>query len=215
MTAFIFDLDGTLADSVPFISKNMHKTLEALGIDAKDEDIRTYIGIPLVSTGEHFMGRGRGDEFIAAYNANCAASQYDFQGFSGIKEMLAELQDNGAKLAVATSKLEKPAYNTLKAIGLLPYFSVVVHCEMGCGYKPSPGPALRAIAELGSAPDASWFIGDSIHDVACGKSAHIHAVGVTWGANTKAQLEALHPDAICDSVPELHALLLKILRENG
>lgn len=212
MTAFIFDLDGTLADTVPYILKNIRQTLDKLGVTASDEEISNYIGIPMVSTGEHYLGKDRAKEYISAYYAACEANPPELVAFPGLLEMFEELQKHGAKLAVATSKLEKPAYDTLEAIGLLPYFSVVVHCELGCGYKPSPEPALRAMADLQSLPEDSWFIGDSIHDIACAKGAHMHAVAVTWGAASKEQLAAAHPDFICDSVAELRALLMRILR---
>ena len=213
MTAFIFDLDGTLANTIPIIRRVAKITSEQYGLPAKETDIDRYIGVPLIITGEDVLGPGRGEEYAQAYARNYQQHKADLQAFPGIIDMLRQLQEAGAQLAIATSKREKPAHETLELIGAAPYFDVVINCESGCGYKPAAGPALRAMHELGSSPAHSWFIGDSLHDIACGQAAGIGTIGVTWGITAPGGFAAVSPTYSCDSVAQLNELLLLLHRQ--
>ena len=189
MAAFIFDLDGTLANTIPIIRRVARITSEQYGIPTTDEDIDRYIGVPLIVTGEEVLGKGRGEEYTLAYAKNYQAHKSELQAFPGIVPMLQALAEAGAKMAIATSKREKPAHETLELIGAAPYFDIVLNSESGCGYKPAAGPALKAMELLGSKPEESWFIGDSLHDIACGQAAGIGTIGVTWGIIPKGGFE--------------------------
>ena len=210
MATFIFDLDGTLADTVPIIRRVARITSEQYGIPTSDEDIDRYIGVPLIVTGEEVLGKGRGEEYTLAYAKNYQAHKSELQAFPGIVEMIQKLDKEGAKLAIATSKREKPAHETLKLIGIAPYFQVILNSESGCGYKPAAGPALKAMELLGSSPEESWFIGDSLHDIACGQAAGIGTIGVTWGIIPPGGFDIIKPTYICDQVSELSDLLLRL-----
>lgn len=210
MTSFIFDLDGTLADTIPLIKQTTSQALARFGLSAGDAEIASFIGIPLVVVGEHFLGPERKEDYMQAFFEYYHQHNKEIQAFPGLKDMLAQLQAGGAKLAIATSKRRIPAYETLEIIGLLQFFPVVVHSECNCGFKPGPGPVERAIADLAGDPAHSWFIGDSVHDIASAKAAGISSVGVTWGVTTKGELAEAKPDYLCDEVGELHQLLLRL-----
>ena len=66
MATFIFDLDGTLANTIPIIRRVAKITSEQYGIPTSDEDIDRYIGVPLIVTGDEVLGKGRGDEYTLA-----------------------------------------------------------------------------------------------------------------------------------------------------
>ena len=108
MAAFIFDLDGTLANTIPIIRRVARITSEQYGIPTTDEDIDRYIGVPLIVTGEEVLGKGRGEEYTLAYAKNYQAHKSELQAFPGIVPMLQALAEAGAKMAIATSKREKP-----------------------------------------------------------------------------------------------------------
>ncbi len=213
MAAFIFDLDGTLANTIPIIRRVARITSEQYGIPTTDEDIDRYIGVPLIVTGEEVLGKGRGEEYTLAYAKNYQAHKSELQAFPGIVPMLQALAEAGAKMAIATSKREKPAHETLELIGAAPYFDIVLNSESGCGYKPAAGPALKAMELLGSKPEESWFIGDSLHDIACGQAAGIGTIGVTWGIIPKGGFELIQPTYTCDEVAQLSELLLRLQQQ--
>lgn len=213
MAAFIFDLDGTLANTIPIIRRVARITSEQYGIPTTDEDIDRYIGVPLIVTGEEVLGKGRGEEYTLAYAKNYQAHKSELQAFPGIVPMLQALAEAGAKMAIATSKREKPAHETLELIGAAPYFDIVLNSESGCGYKPAAGPALKAMELLGSKPEESWFIGDSLHDIACGQAAGIGTIGVTWGIIPKGGFKLIQPTYTCDEVAQLSELLLRLQQQ--
>lgn len=213
MAAFIFDLDGTLANTIPIIRRVARITSEQYGISSTDEDIDRYIGVPLIVTGEEVLGKGRGEEYTLAYAKNYQAHKSELQAFPGIVPMLQALAEAGAKMAIATSKREKPAHETLELIGAAPYFDIVLNSESGCGYKPAAGPALKAMELLDSKPEESWFIGDSLHDIACGQAAGIGTIGVTWGIIPKGGFELIQPTYTCDEVAQLSELLLRLQQQ--
>lgn len=213
MAAFIFDLDGTLANTIPIIRRVARITSEQYGIPTTDEDIDRYIGVPLIVTGEEVLGKGRGEEYTLAYAKNYQAHKSELQAFPGIVPMLQALAEAGAKMAIATSKREKPAHETLELIGAAPYFDIVLNSESGCGYKPAAGPALKAMELLDSKPEESWFIGDSLHDIACGQAAGIGTIGVTWGIIPKGGFELIQPTYTCDEVAQLSELLLRLQQQ--
>lgn len=210
MKGFIFDLDGTLSDSIPGIVDAQRKAFADFNIQASDELIISYIGRPLAEAGEEQVGPGRGQEFLEAYFRHYYAQPLQLQAFDGIINMLQELRQMGAKLALCTSKRRKATLETLDLIGIAPYLHQVVVCEDTNEHKPAAEPGLCAAQRLGLSPDQCVFIGDSIHDIGCGSAAGMKSCGVTWGANSMDQLLEAGADYIVDSVEELHLLLLSL-----
>ena len=211
MTAFIFDLDGTLANSVPYIRQTVQETLDQFNLTASEKEITSVIGLPLLTTGEFFLGEQRAEEYMQAYSAIYKKNHFQAIAFAGLNDLIEKLNSHGAKLAIATSKRKQPTYENLEQMDLLKYFSIIINSETGCGFKPSPGPALKAMAELGSSPDESYFIGDSVHDIACATGAGIQSIAVTWGSTSKDCLKKVNPTYICDNVDELSKLLVSLL----
>lgn len=210
MTSFLFDLDGTIIDTVPLIQMTARQTAAQFNLPVDEEEIIRSIGIPLVVTGEKVLGSGRGQEYADAYSAHYFRNKYDLQSFPGMAELLAEISESGAKLAIVTSKRGAPAKQNLESLGLLQYFPIIIHSESGCGYKPDPGPAEQAMLELDSDKADSWFIGDSVHDVACGHNSGIPAIAVSWGATPKADLIKAEPEYLCDTVSDLLELVRQL-----
>ena len=212
MTAFLFDLDGTLNDSVPLILRVAQLTYEDLGISRTREQIMQTIGEPLVTTGEALFGPGNGDIYRLAYHSRYVqeAEKMPILPFPGILDMLDRLREKGAKLAVVTSKRRRLTRENLTTAELLPRLDAVVDAESTEEHKPHPAPALLALAELGAQPSEGVFVGDSRFDLACGRNAGLVTVGVSWGAGSLAELEEQAPDHLCHSVEELTALLLSL-----
>lgn len=212
MTAFLFDLDGTLNDSVPLITYVSQLTYHDLGLERTVEQIKKTIGVPLVQTGEEIYGPGNGDIYRLAYQKNYReqAEHFPLQAFPGILDMLEDLRQKGAQLALVTSKRRRLTLENLTTTGLLSRLDLVIDAESTQKHKPDPEPALLALAQLGATPAHGVFIGDSVFDLACGRNAGLRTVGVTWGAGVREELVATQPDYLCHTVPELHQLLLSL-----
>lgn len=212
MTAFLFDLDGTLNDSVPLITYVSQLTYQELGLERTVEQIKKTIGVPLVQTGEEIYGPGNGDIYRLAYQRNYReqADHFPLQAFPGILDMLEALRNQGAKLALVTSKRRRLTLENLTTTGLLSRLDLIIDAESTEKHKPDPEPAQLALAQLGATPETGVFIGDSVFDLACGRNAGLRTVGVTWGAGLSQELERENPDYLCHTVAELRQLLLSL-----
>ncbi len=209
MNNLIFDLDGTLTNSLPLIIEAQSKALQQAGIEPDRQKIISYIGYPLLQTGEVLLGPGRGQEYVDLYQVHYKASAQKPLPFPGIRQMLDTLRAHGCRLAVATSKRRAAALESLTYLGGEEMFEAVVTADSGCGCKPGPGPALKAMELLLATPETTLFIGDSLFDLRCANAAGIAFVGVSWGAVSGDCLRQAGAKIVADSVEELTAILLR------
>jgi pyrophosphatase PpaX len=212
MTALLFDLDGTVVDSLPSILHTARLALDDLGrSDISDEQVRSLIGVPILETGEILLGAGQGPAYAQSYQKFFTDVGYTgLRCFNGLPELLAELQTNGAQLACVTSKRRNATKLTLEGCGLSDTFKAVVTAEDCTNPKPDPEPAYLALEQLQTpASKQVVFIGDSRFDIACGQAAGLTTCAVTWGAGTKEELA--NADYIADDVGQLREILLELL----
>jgi pyrophosphatase PpaX len=204
----VFDLDGTVANTIPLIIASYeHAMCAVLGETPTTEESRSWIGQTLVAT---FTARhpDRVAELIEAYTTwNRAHLAELLEDYPGIPELLAALRAAGVGVGVATSKRREAALATLRHAGLAD-LPVTVAMEDTDVHKPDPAPLLLAVQRLGGAPAAAAYVGDAVVDVMAARAAGMAAVAVSWGAASRDLLAAAEPDALVDTVEELHALLM-------
>ncbi|MDR1833492.1 MAG: HAD family hydrolase [Propionibacteriaceae bacterium] len=208
--AVLFDLDGTLADTVPLLLESYARTAQqVLGVPADLELHRRWIGRPLRDTFENIYGPEHVEAMVAAYDEiNVALTVSDTREFPGIRDLLIELAQAGVAVGVATAKRAPAAKLTLAAAQLAGVVEVVASAEDTDAHKPSPEPLLKAAAALGAQPCETAYVGDAVTDIQAAKAAGMKAVAVSWGAATAAELAAENPDALAATVAELRAILL-------
>lgn len=211
MKAFIFDLDGTLSDSVPLIINTATQAFAQLGVHPGAEKLRSYIGFSLFETGEALLGPGRGQEYVERYEDIYFRNSHTLEAFPGALDMLRALRQAGAKTALCTAKRKRAAIDSLEQIGAAELMDAVVYSELTERHKPFPDPALKA-AELLQMPVADClFIGDAKHDIGCAKQAGMQVCAVSWGAGSSAAIADAAPDYLVDSMQELEKLLLSLI----
>ena len=211
MTAYLFDLDGTLADSLPIILQSSHLALAELGRSVSDAQIVSLIGVALVEAGELLLGPGQGERYRECYQKHFTTLDTgSLCAFVGWEDLLKRLEALGGKLACVTSKRRTAAEATLAQIGLEPYFPVVVCAENTERHKPHPEPALIALQLLKAQGEKAVFIGDSVFDIGCAKNARLISCGVTWGAGEEQQLLAAGADFIAHTMAELNNILVNL-----
>jgi len=216
--ALLFDLDGTLIDSIELIlGAARHAFAEFDGHRPTDDEWRAGIGRPLHTvlreyapddvTAEHLFRRYRAyqmehhDRLVRPYH--------------GIVDTLRALAREGHPLALVTSKSDWMAAKALAHVGLDALIPVVVGCDSCVNHKPHPEPVERALALLGAEPAKALFVGDSPHDIESGRAAGVTTVGVTWGAFRRTELEAARADLVIDRIEELPALLARFPAPTG
>ncbi len=188
--AVLFDLDGTLLDSIALILESYRYTLAAHGLPPhSDEDVLSGLGTTL----EHQLTRWGCqdvDGLIATYiEHNLVVHDELVRPYEGVSEIVLALRERGTPLGLVTSKRRRGGEQGLRALGLDGCFDALVFGDEVARPKPDPDPVERALAQLGLAPSLRvTFVGDSSHDVHAGRDAGVHTIGVTWGAGTAGEV---------------------------
>lgn len=208
--AALFDLDGTLTDTVDLIAQQVSRTLQEYGIACRPEQVVPYIGVPLAQCLESLMPGFTTDErfpgFVELYRSRVsAASTAAGSGllFPGIPELLSALREAGWKVAVVTAKQTWMARKVLDSTGLTDSIDLVIGTDQVAAGKPAPDSAYLAMERLGTTPENTWYIGDAATDMQMTLSAGIPGMGVTTGAGSREELLAAGARVVVDSAHEI------------
>lgn len=202
--AVLFDLDGTLINSIDHIIACWQHTVRmSLGREITREEVTATLGRALLECFEE-IAPGRSLEMREVYRAY-QKSTHDtaVTAVPGTHETLQRLRSSGIVLGVVTSKGITVATEGLVLFNLKPYFSTLVTYEDTERHKPNPDPLLVASNRLGTNPAHIVYVGDAVFDIQAGKAAGMKTVGVTWGAATKEELLAVGADRVIERMPEL------------
>lgn len=204
----LFDLDGTLLDTNELIIQSFQHTYQRhLNKHVDKEDIIKTFGEILKITLDREFGDDS-EEAIKTYrNFQIGKFEKLISIREGVKEGVMKLYNQGYKLAVVTSRLNKSAIMGLNHFGLMEYFDIVIGADDTDKHKPDPTPAFMALQEMGGKPEETIFVGDSPFDVLCGKNAGIKSVIVGWSALPMDIILKHEPDYVVDSMEELVALV--------
>lgn len=205
--AAIFDLDGTLVDSLDDLHASVNHALRTVGLPARSRaEVRGYVGEGARTLLERAVGASTHlvDPALAAWRAHYEAHCLDrTRPYPGIAAMLA-----GARcpLAVLTNKPGALARRILDGLGLLPGFAVVIGGDEA-PRKPDPAGLLGILARVGASPGEAVLVGDSRHDVATARAAGVRMIAVTWGLGTREELAEAGAATLVDDAAELAPLL--------
>lgn len=211
----LFDLDGTLTDSLPGITRAVQYALLRYGISVDDlETLRPFAGPPLQDSFREFYQFSEKD-------ANDAVpvfrEYYNIQGwaensvFEGVRGMLETMKAAGRRLYVATSKPETMALRVLGHFDMLEYFDFVGGADEK-GKREKKADVIRFVRESCGLADADSIVmvGDRRHDITGAHDAGIQAVGVLYGYGSREELAAAGADWIAETAKELEKLLLTL-----
>lgn len=208
--AVVFDLDGTLADTVELIvASYQHAFTTVLGHEVDPVLIRSWIGRPLPTAFAEYDAE-HADELLATYLPwNAANTERLIRSYAGVAELLTALDEAGVRVGIATSKRRESAQQAMDILGITPHAQVLVALEDTDRHKPDPTPLVLALDRLGCAAASAVYVGDAAVDVLAGRAAGMSTVAVTWGAGTLEQLNAAQPTAVVSTPEELAAVLLR------
>lgn len=183
--AVLFDLDGTLIDSIDLIVKSAQYAFAKCGITCPSTvDWLAGVGRPLPTMFRPFAPGGETEvaALLAAYREFQLANHDALvHAYAGIPEMLGALTKRGHPMAIVTSKTNAFAARGLAHTGIDGFFGTIVGMDSCQRHKPDPEPVLIALERLGYAPAEAWFVGDSVHDMESGNAAGVATVGALWG----------------------------------
>ena len=205
----LFDLDGTLIDSVELILNSKTYAFESRGLTApSDAEWLRWLGTPLRNTFQRYTGEAAEVErFIAAYREyQMAHHDRLLRPYEGATEALTALRDTGHAIGIVTSKSVELSERGLARVGLLELVDTIVGADSTERHKPDPEPVLVALDRLGAAAGRAMFVGDSVHDMYAGNAAGVTTVAALWGPFTREELAPSAPAYYLDRVTELPAL---------
>jgi HAD superfamily hydrolase (TIGR01509 family) len=191
----LFDLDGTLIDSVYQHVLAWHETLEAAGIGLSVWRIHRRIGMSgglFIKALEREVGRAVGEEEAGRLRAAHAEAYIrrlpDVKPLPGARELLSALSSMGVPWAIATSGSDKTARPALALLGV-PADAPLITRDQVAYAKPNPDLFLAAADRLGVSPRESFVVGDSIWDLLAAQRAGALGVGVLSGGYGREELE--------------------------
>lgn len=214
ISPLLFDLDGTLADSVSLILASFRHTFAAhVGAVPPDEAWIAGMGTPLATQLRGFVPDERLVERMLVTYRSFQHEHHDrlLRGFEGVPETLALLHARGHRMAIVTSKGDELAVRALRHLVLDRFMDAVVGLDSSRRHKPHPEPVHVALQRLGGPPPAAVvFVGDSPHDIEAGNAAGVITVGALWGPFPRPALEAAAPAHLIADIRELPPLLQRL-----
>ena len=210
----IFDLDGTLMDTLEDLADAVNEILSRNGYPVRTiREVRRIVGNGLRQTLTLCLPEGTDQEevdrllpeFASYYQEHC---QIKTKPYDGIEDTLRELSDRGFKLAIVSNKRDE-AVKTLNRECFAEYVRVAIgeNESAGIGKKPAPDTVYQALRELGSTREQAVYVGDSEVDRMTAENAGLPCVSVDWGFRDREELEKLNPAWLISRPEEL----LKIL----
>ena len=209
LSTFLFDLDGTLIDSIELILTSYRHTLKVhRGIEPPDAVWMKGLGTPLwVQFRDWTDDPAEIEAMVATYRTfNLANHDAMVRPYDGVVEQVQRLKTAGKTLGLVTSKLRGGALRGLRVAGLETEFDLVVGSDDVQHPKPHPEPVLKALERLGRPAAEAVFIGDSRHDLECGRAAGVRTAAVLWGPFGRSDLEDLAPDYWLERPQDLRSL---------
>ena len=209
----IFDLDGTLLNTIADLAQSTNHVLSTLGYPTHDESSYNFMvgnginklferALPDGEKSEENVLRVR-KEFIPYYDVHNADKS---RPYPGIPQLLEHLQNKGIMLAVASNKYQAATEKLIAHYFPNIRFEAVLGQREGINVKPDPTIVYDILNITGVSKDDTLYVGDSAVDMQTAANAGITACGVTWGFRPRTELEAMCPAHITDHADEIAAI---------
>ena len=211
MKACIFDLDGTLTDTLESLTYSVNETLKEMELSPiTDKECESFVGngakvlmeCSLRAAGEENLDRLNEamERYGRIFDANCT---YHVTSYDGIEEMLGRLKESGIRLGVLSNKAHQQTVKVVREIFGEDIFDCVQGQQETVARKPDPAGVFRLMEKMQVTEEECLYVGDSEVDIRTGRNAGVKTVSVTWGFRTREELEAAEAGTIIDIPGEL------------
>ena len=212
--AVLFDLDGTLIDSIGLLLDCVRHTFEGRTPAPTEAEWIAGIGTPLQKQLAQYVSSE--DDAIALTNRYRTYQRIHHDrltsAYPGVVDTLTELERRGHPMGVVTSKSNEMMDMGLVHVGLDQFMRTKIGMDSSKIHKPDPFPVIMALEELGYSPQEAVFVGDSPHDIQSGNGAGVVSIAALWGPFTKDQLEPSRPSQYLSRIEDLPILLDELQR---
>ncbi len=210
----LLDLDGTLTDPFPGISRSILHALAEMDEPPLDEEaLRGWIGPPLIDSFHTLFGdAARAARGVALYRERFAETGlFENAVFDGIPAALETLKASGFALVLATSKPRVFATRIVGHFGLDACLDAVHGAELDGTRSDKAELIAHAIVSEGIDPRRAVMVGDRRHDIDGARANGVRAIGVAWGYGTAGELATAAPDRIVEAVADLPPIVAEVL----
>jgi pyrophosphatase PpaX len=208
--AVLFDLDGTLVDTIELLlSSVQHAFAHRQGRAPTRPEWIAGIGTPLASQLQPFASDEDDLQALMVEYRTYQRTHHDrlTRCYDDVLPTVQQLHGRGHPLAVVTSKTNDLARRTLEHVGLAPYMDAVIGLESTERHKPDPDPVRAALTALDARAADAVFVGDSPHDMAAGNAAGVTTIAALWGPFERDVLKRAAARFTLDRMSGLPALL--------
>ncbi len=205
----LFDLDGTLVDTIGLILGSMHHTFTGRERAPTDAWWLSQLGRPLPYMIGYWSESDDDALMLIARYREHQRTEHDtlIRAYPDATDVVRELHARGHTMGVVTSKGVAMATRALDWAGMTPFMSVIVGLESTAVHKPDPAPVWFALDTLGAKAEQAWMIGDSPFDLRAGRAAGTRTCGALWGPFARADLEAERPDALAAGMRDVLSIV--------
>jgi pyrophosphatase PpaX len=215
--AVLFDLDGTLIDSIALLLASMRHTFQGRSRQPTDAEWIEGLGTPLPKQLTPYVESDEDRErLVNRYRLFQHENHDHLMGrYEGVIDTLALLFQRGHPMGVVTSKGNTMMDRGLKFIGADDYIEVAIGYDSVHIHKPDPYPVRAALEKLGYQPNEAVFVGDSPHDIKSGNAAGVITIAALWGPFTRSVLEPYQPTHFLSQIQDLPSLLDRIAAKDA
>ena len=207
--AVIFDLDGTLADTIPLIAVSFNAAVgPVMGRDFTLEEVIAKFGLPDSAMLRREVGDERWAEVNERYHQNYHALHSMVTVFDGVREMLDALVMADVPMGIMTGKGRRTADITLGALAWDMYFGAVITGDEAVRPKPAPDGPLEVARMLGVEAGRCAFVGDAPADIKAGRAAGMRTIAAGWHSVYREKVRALRPDVWAERPGEVVEVVL-------
>jgi phosphoglycolate phosphatase len=213
--AVLFDLDGTLLDTIDDLADSMNKTLVADGLAPipvaaqrlmVGEGVAVYVERALPA--ERIKDPAYVKDFTARFRADYARNwMVKTRSYPGVPELLDALDERGLRMAVLSNKPDEFTRKIAFHFFGEARFAAVRGARDGTPLKPDPASALAIAREMGLSPGAFLYLGDTAVDMETARAAEMYAVGALWGFRPREELVSAGAQALIERPQDLLRLL--------
>lgn len=214
----IFDLDGTLVNSIHALTYCTNMALKGCGVEKQvtEEQMMSIVGDgyktqmrrSLIACGDTELVHY--EEILPIYmevfSRHCL---YEMHAYDGMKELLTYVKSRGMKVCVVSNKPHAQAIDTVEYVFGKGYFDGIIGEQEGIPKKPDPAMALKTAEMFEVLPEECLYFGDTNTDMQTGKNAGMTTVGVLWGFRSREELEQYHPDYLIETPLQMVTILEK------
>jgi phosphoglycolate phosphatase/pyrophosphatase PpaX len=197
LEAIIFDLDGTIADTIYLTIYSIKEYIrQKTSRILSDDEVLAEFGPTDTEIVKKYLSDIGNPRILEDY-ASFVAEIFDnfVKPIGGIEDLLANIKNKGIKTALFTGRSRLTTEIVLEKLGLKKYFDNICAGDDTSNFKPDPEGINKTLAKLGVRPESSAYVGDFDVDILAGRNAGTMSILALWSSSANKELKSLHPDA--------------------